>query len=67
MGKLVLWLQGKKVYILAILGVLAGLVQFLSTGDFSIGAIIALGKTTWMMALIAAIRAGISKSKAVTK
>ena len=65
MKKLVDFLQGKKVYILAILGALAGLVQFVSAGDFSIPAIVALGKAGWAMALIAAIRAGISKSAPV--
>lgn len=65
MQKFVLWLAGKKVYILVVLGALAGLVQFLSAGDFSIAAIIALGKAEWVMAIIAAIRAGISKSAPV--
>ncbi len=65
MAKFVLWLQGKKVYILVALGAIAGIVNFISTGDFSIAALIALGKAEWVMAIIAAIRAGIAKSAPV--
>lgn len=67
MGKLAIWLSGKKVYILAALAALAGLVNFVSTGDFSIQAIINLGKAEWMPALLAAFRAAISKSAPVVK
>jgi len=62
MAKLVLWMQGKKVYILAGLAALAGIVSFIAQGDFSLMAIIALGKTAWAAALLAAFRAAISKS-----
>jgi hypothetical protein len=64
MGKFdfVVWMQGKKVDILAALAGLAGIVSFIAQGDFSIAALFALGKTEWAVALIAAIRAAISKS-----
>jgi len=62
MAKLILWLQGKKVYLLAILGALVGIVNFLSTGDFSIAALVGLAKAEWVIVLIAAFRAAISKS-----
>jgi hypothetical protein len=62
MAKLVLWLQGKKVYILAILGALVGIINFISTGDFSIAALMGLAKAEWVIALMAAFRAAISKS-----
>jgi hypothetical protein len=62
MKKLVEFLSGRKTYILALLGAVAGIVNFICAGDFSLPAVAALGKTEWVMALIAAIRAGISKS-----
>lgn len=62
MANLVLWLQGKKVYILTILATLVGLVNFISTGDFSITALMNLAKETWVIGLIAAFRAAVSKS-----
>ncbi len=62
MAKLVLWLAGKKVYILAGLAALAGAVSFISAGDFSIAALVGLAKTEWVVALVAAFRAAISKS-----
>jgi hypothetical protein len=65
MAKLVLFLQGKKVYVLAVLAALAGLVNFISTGDFSIAALVGLAKAEWVVALIAAFRAAISKSAPV--
>ena len=67
MGNLVNFLSGKKTYILAVLGALAGIVNFICAGDFSLAALIALGKTEWVMALIAAVRAGISKSAPAAK
>ena len=60
------WLQGKKTYILAILGALVALVNFVATGDFSIAAFFALLKVEGIAALIAAIRAAITKSGPVT-
>jgi hypothetical protein len=65
MAKLVLWLAGKKVYILAALAGLAGAVSFISAGDFSIAALVGLAKAEWVIALIAAFRAAISKSAPV--
>jgi hypothetical protein len=65
MAKLVLFLQGKKVYVLAVLEALAGLVNFISTGDFSMAALVGLAKAEWVVALIAAFRAAISKSAPV--
>lgn len=62
MNKLVLFLAGKKVYILAILAALAGIVNFISVGDFSIAALVGLAKAEWAVAIIAAFRAAISKS-----
>jgi hypothetical protein len=65
MAKLVLWLHGKKAYILAILAALVGIVNFISTGDFSIAALVGLAKAEWVIAIIAAFRAAISKSAPV--
>ena len=67
MAKLVLWLQGKKVYVLAVLAALTGIVNFIATGDFSLAALIGLAKAEWAVALIAAFRAAISKSAPVIK
>lgn len=64
--KLVSWVNGKKVYILAATGAVAGLVQFISTGDFSLGAIVALGKAEWVMALLACFRHAVAKSGSTT-
>lgn len=59
---MVKWLQGKKTYILAVLGALAALVNFLAVGDFSISALLDLLKVEGVAALIATIRAAITKS-----
>ena len=56
------WLQGKKTYILVALGALTALVNFLATGDFSIAALFEFVKLEGIAALIAAIRAAITKS-----
>lgn len=59
---MVKWLQGKKTYILVVLGALGALVNFLAAGDFSIAALFELVKVEGIAALIAAIRAAITKS-----
>jgi hypothetical protein len=59
---MVKWLQGKKTYLIVILGALTALVNFLAAGDFSIVAIFALLKVEGIAALIAAVRAAITKS-----
>ena len=56
------WLQGKKTYILVALGALTALVNFLAVGDFSLTAVFAFVKVEGIAALIAAIRAAITKS-----
>jgi len=63
---MVKWLSGKKTYILAILGALTALVNFLSAGNFSLAAIFDLVKVEGIAALIATIRAAITKSGPVT-
>jgi hypothetical protein len=59
---MVAWLQGKKTYIILILGALIALVNFLAAGVFSFDAIFDFLKVEGIAALIAAIRAGITKS-----
>jgi len=59
---MVKWLRGKKTYILAALGALTALVNFLAAGDFSITALFAFIKVEGIAALIATIRAAITKS-----
>ena len=59
---MVKWLQGKKTYILVVLGALAALVNFLVAGDFSLAALFDFAKIEGIAALIAAIRAAITKS-----
>jgi hypothetical protein len=59
---MVAWLQGKKTYILLALGALIALVNFLAVGVFSFDAIFDFLKVEGIAALIAAIRAGITKS-----
>lgn len=56
------WLQGKKSYILIALGALTALVNFFAAGEFSLAAIFALVKVEGIAALLAAIRAAITKS-----
>ena len=56
------WLQAKKTYILVALGALTALVNFLAVGDFSLTAVFAFVKVEGIAALIAAIRAAITKS-----
>jgi hypothetical protein len=67
MGNIVAWLSGRKTYILAILGALEGILQFVSAGDFSLTGFGGLIKTEWFMALVAALRAGITKSGPVPR
>lgn len=59
---MVKWLRGKKTYILAALGALTALVNFLAAGDFAAAALFAFIKVEGIAALIAAIRAAITKS-----
>lgn len=56
------WLQGKKTYFLLGAAVLVGLVNFISNGVFTLDAFFALGKETWFVAVVAALRAGVTKS-----
>jgi hypothetical protein len=56
------WFRGKKTYILVALGALTALVNFLAAGDFSIAALFALIKVEGIAALVATIRAAITKS-----
>ena len=56
------WLQGKKVYILAALTAVGALVEFLAKGDYSLTAIWGLAQGEGFAALIAALRAAITKS-----
>ena len=53
------WLKGKKTYIVAALGILISLVEFLSVGDFSLASLIALFQQDQVAILAATIRAGI--------
>ena len=53
------WLKGKKTYIVAALGILISLVEFLSVGDFSLASLIALFQQDQVALLAATIRAGI--------
>lgn len=59
---MVKWLQGKKTYIIVVLGALTALVNFLAAGDFSVAALFDLVKVEGIAALIATIRAAITKS-----
>lgn len=59
---MVKWLQGKKTYILVGLGALTCLVNFLAAGDFSAMALFDFVKLEGIAALIATIRAAITKS-----
>ena len=59
---MVQWLQGKKTYILVALGALTALVNFVAAGDFSVAALFGLLKVEGIAALIASIRAAITKS-----
>jgi len=59
---MVKWLQGKKTYILVVLGGLTALVNFLAAGDFSVGSLFDLFKVEAVVALVATIRAAITKS-----
>ncbi len=53
------WLKGKKTYIVAGLSILIGLIEFITTGDFSLAAIIAFFESEQVAILAATIRNGI--------
>jgi hypothetical protein len=56
------WLKGKKTYIIAALMVAQGLVEFITTGDFSWTSIIAFIESEQIALLAATIRNGIGNN-----
>ena len=57
------WLKGKKTYLIVALLALIALIEFMATGDYTMAAFLAFGKSEAMIALGATIRAGIGSVK----
>lgn len=56
------WLKGKKAYVSAALLFLLALLEFVTTGDFSLTALLGFAKSSAVAAAIAALRAGMKKT-----
>jgi hypothetical protein len=55
-------IDGKKTYILAIITGIFTLIHFMITGDYSLASFIQLSQDTTVIAMVAALRHGISKT-----
>lgn len=55
-------IDGKKTYILAIITGIFTLIHFMITGDYTLASFVQLSQDTTIIAMVAALRHGISKS-----